>query len=229
MWSVEYRKCSVPSTMSANSLNRRCSYATARSCQYHCLPNTGWKRRPSDGCLRSMDLSELFYGLTYDKIYFERHLMTPVLKHRYRNRGARNLYRSSKRHVLVCHCCLVVGAARSLRKSAAPGIQEFDPVGVDEIPVVLGSRLFVVPRLRALPAFEINAGAFVKVFAGDLCQATEGLHGKPFRVFLRCAVFVLPSFRGGDGKLRYGRSLLAVLNFRITAEISDQQNLLHGV
>ena len=41
---------------------------------------------------------------------------------------------------------------------AGPGIQELDPVDVDEIPVVFGTRLFVVPRLRALPAFEINAG-----------------------------------------------------------------------
>ena len=39
-----------------------------------------------------------------------------------------------------------------------PGIQELDPVDVDEIPVVFGTRLFVVPRFRALPAFEINAG-----------------------------------------------------------------------
>src|ERR1039457_5917022 len=65
--------------MSANSLSRRCSCATVRSYQYHCLPNTGWKRRPSDGCLRSTDLSELLYGLTYDTICFECHLMAPVL------------------------------------------------------------------------------------------------------------------------------------------------------
>ncbi len=41
---------------------------------------------------------------------------------------------------------------------AGPGIQELDPVDVDEIPVVLGTRLFVVPRLRSLPALHINAG-----------------------------------------------------------------------
>ena len=39
----------------------------------------------------------------------------------------------------------------------APGVQELDPIDVDEIPIVLGTRLFVVPRLRALPAFEIDA------------------------------------------------------------------------
>src|SRR5664279_5116288 len=112
---------------------------------------------------------------------------------------------------------------------AGPGIQELDPVDVDEIPIVLRARLFVVPRLRTLPAFEINAGAFVKVFAGDLCQAIEGFYGKPLRMFLRFAAPVLPSFSGGDGELCDGRTLLAVLHLRITAEISDQQNLLHGV
>jgi hypothetical protein len=48
-------------------------------------------------------------------------------------------------------------------------------------------------------------------------------------MFLQFAVFVLPSFRGGDGELRDGRTLLAVLHLRITAEISDQHNFLHGV
>src|ERR1017187_1894925 len=33
----------------------------------------------------------------------------------------------------------------------SPGIQELNPVDVDEIPKVLGIRLFVVPRLGALP------------------------------------------------------------------------------
>ena len=41
---------------------------------------------------------------------------------------------------------------------AGPGIEELNPVDVDEISVVLGTRLFVVPRLRALPALHINAG-----------------------------------------------------------------------
>ena len=57
-----------------------------------------------------------------------------------------------------------------------------------------------------------------------ICTST-----KPLRVFLQCTALVLPSFRGGDGKLRYGRSLLAVLHLRITTEISNQQNLLHGI
>ena len=104
----------------------------------------------------------------------------------------------------------------------APGIQKLNPIDVDEVPVVLGTCLFVVPRLSTLPAFEINAGAFMQVLADDLCPPTESFGGKPLRVFLQYAALVLPSFRGGDGELRDGRSLLAVFHLRITAEIPDQ-------
>src|SRR5271157_2787390 len=75
---------------------------------------------------------------------------------------------------------------------AGPGIQELDRVDVDEIPVVFGTRLFVVPRFCALPAFEINAGTFVQVLSDDFCQPTQSLHGKPLRVFLQFAALVLP-------------------------------------
>ena len=76
---------------------------------------------------------------------------------------------------------------------------------------MLGTRPRVVPGFGTFAAFEINAGAFVKVFAGDLCQAIKGFHCEPFRMFLQFAVCVLPSFSRGDGKLRDGRSLLAVI------------------
>src|SRR5664279_3998328 len=95
---------------------------------------------------------------------------------------------------------------------AGPGIQKLDPVDIDEIPEVLGTRLFIVPRLGALPTLHVYAGSFAEVFADDLRTAAEGLYGKPLRVFLRFAVFVLPSFSGCDGKLRNGRTLLAVLH-----------------
>ena len=132
-------------------------------------------------------------------------------------------------HVLVSRRCLVLGAFRRYLMTilVALGIEELDPVDVDEVPVVLGARLLVVPRFRTFAAFEVDAGTFVKMFAGDLCPAAEGLYGKPLRVFLQFAVLVLPSFGGGDGELRDGRSLLAVLHLGITAKISNQHNLLH--
>src|SRR5208337_2720297 len=167
----------------------------------------------------------------HDTIWFECYLMRTALRTRRGTDGRRNRDRSSKRRFLVSHCCLFRGAFGGIPMavSVSPGIEELNPVGIDDVPVALGTRLFVVPRLRALPALHINAGAFVKVFAGDLCQSIKGFHGKPLRVFLRFAVLILPSFCSGDGELRDGRTLLAVLHLRITTEISDQQNLLHGV
>src|SRR5271166_4153868 len=96
---------------------------------------------------------------THDTIWFECHLMRTGLSTRRVPDGCRNRDRSSKRHLLVGHCALFRGAFGGITMAvpAGPGIQELDPVDVDEIPVVLGSRLFVVPRLRTLPAFEINA------------------------------------------------------------------------
>lgn len=118
-----------------------------------------------------------------------------------------------ERHFFVGQVCRVlVAPGWSLRPvSVALRIEELNPVGTDEIPTVLGTCLFVVPRLRAPPALHINAGAFAKVFAGDLCQAIQGVHGEPFRMFLQFAVFVFPLFSRGHGKLRDGRSLLAVI------------------
>src|SRR5271166_3199247 len=161
---------------------------------------------------------------THDTIWFECHLMRTLLSTRRVTDGRRNRDRSSKRHLLVSHCCLFRSAFGGITMAvpADPGIQELDPVDVDEIPVVFGTRLFVVPGLRTFTAFEINAGTFMKVLADDLCPPTESFHGKPFRMFLRFAVFVLPSFRSGERELCDGGTLLAVFHLRITAEISDQ-------
>src|SRR5271166_1296066 len=166
---------------------------------------------------------------THDTIWFECHLMRTVLSKGRVTDGRRNRDRSSKRHLLLSRCCLFRGAFGGITMAvpAGHGIQELDPVDVDEIPVVFGTRLFVVPRFRALPAFEINAGTFVQVLPDDLCQPTKSLHSKPLRVFLQFAALVLPSFRSRDGKLRYGCSLLAVFHIRITAEIPDQHYFLH--
>ena len=96
----------------------------------------------------------------HDTIWFECHLMRTALSTRRGTDGRRNRDRSSKRRSLVSHCCLFRGAFGGIPMAVpvAFRIKELNPVGVDEIPVVLGARLFVVPRLRTLPAFEINAG-----------------------------------------------------------------------
>src|SRR5450631_3367620 len=77
---------------------------------------------------------------------------------------------ASERHLWVCHRALFGGGFDGIRITvpAAPGIQELNPIDVDEIPVVLGTRLFVVPRLRALPTLHVYARSFAEVFADYL-------------------------------------------------------------
>jgi hypothetical protein len=57
---------------------------------------------------------------------------------------------------------------------------------VSSEPLSAGSR-WPFPRLSTFPAFEINARTFVQILADDFCPPTEGLHGKPLRVFLQFA------------------------------------------
>ena len=45
----------------------------------------------------------------------------------------------------------------------ALGIEKLDFVGVDKVPIVLASGLFVVLGLGALAAFEVDATAFMEV------------------------------------------------------------------
>lgn len=80
---------------------------------------------------------------------------------------------------------LVAGAANRLampipvRVAIAFGIEKLDFVGVDEVPVVFAARLLVVPGLGAPTAFEVDAVAFVEVFADHLGSAAESFHSEP--------------------------------------------------
>jgi len=49
--------------------------------------------------------------------------------------------------------------------SVSSGIEELNPVGIDEVPVMLVASPFVVPRLGALPTLHVYAGSFAEVFA----------------------------------------------------------------
>ena len=95
--------------------------------------------------------------------------------------------------------------------SVSPGIEELNPVCIDEVLVVLCARLFVVPGPCTLSALDVNPRAFVQVFADDLCKPRKGLYGEPLRVFLQSSAPVCPPFGGCNGELRDCRTLLAVL------------------
>jgi len=86
--------------------------------------------------------------------------------------------------------------------------------------VVLCACLFVVPGLCTLAALDINARAFVQVFADNLGKPSEGLYGEPFCVFLQPSVFACPSFARCYRKLCHRRTRLAVLHLGIAPEVA---------
>ena len=98
-------------------------------------------------------------SVAHDTICFECLLITSVHNTRRGTDGRRNRHRSSKRHFLVSHCCLFRGAFRAIPMAvlAGPGIQKLDPVDVDDIPVVFGTRLLVVPGFGTLATLHVNA------------------------------------------------------------------------
>ena len=95
-----------------------------------------------------------------------------------------------ERYVVGHRPSVVPCPARFFVTFAVPlGIEELNPIRIDEVSVVLCARLLVIPRFCSLTAFYVNAGTFVKAVADDLRLATKGFHGEPFRVFLQLAVF----------------------------------------
>ena len=106
--------------------------------------------------------------------------------------------------------------------------QELDLVGINERHVLLAAGLLVIPRFGPLPAFEEDPAAFVEVFGHDLGAFAKRLDVEPLGVFLRLAGTVLPTFVAGDGEGGDGCATRGVLHFRVSAQISDQQSLLHG-
>ena len=80
-----------------------------------------------------------------------------------------------------------------------------------------------------MPAFEKDPAAFVQMFGNDLGAFAEGLDVEPLGVFLRLAGSVLSAFGAGNGESGDGCATRGVLHFRVLAQISDQQSLLHGV
>jgi len=104
-----------------------------------------------------------------------------------------------------------------------------DLVGVDICHVFLVAGLLVIPGLGPLPAFEKDPAAFMEVLGHDLGAFAKGLDVEPLSVFLWFAGTVLPAFGAGDGEGGDGCATSGLLHFRVFAQVSDQQSLLHGV
>ena len=89
-----------------------------------------------------------------DTIWFECHVMRQCLPHAEEPMDVGNRDRLSEGHFLFSHCCLFRGAFGGLPMAVSPalGIEELDPVDVDELPAMpsicafsSGMRLWLLP------------------------------------------------------------------------------------
>jgi NADP-dependent 3-hydroxy acid dehydrogenase YdfG len=77
-------------------------------------------------------------------------------------------------------------------------------------------------------AFDVDRRAFFKVLAHDLGQAAEERDAVPFgQLFLFAGLAVLRLVRGGDRDVRDGVAARHVADFRIAAEVADDDDLVN--
>ena len=88
----------------------------------------------------------------------------------------------------------------------------------------------VLPFAGLELAFEIDLGALAQILLGDLAQAlVEDRDIVPFGLFAPLAgVLVAPAFAGGDAQVGDRAAVLHVADFRVGAEIADQNDLVDG-
>src|SRR5690606_16339813 len=97
-----------------------------------------------------------------------------------------------------------------------------DDLGGVTVGAVLG-----LPLPGAQTALNVYLRALAQVLASDLGQAVEKHHGVPLGALLHLtALLVLPGFAGGDGDVGDGSAGRHVADFRILAEVTDQNDLV---
>src|SRR5664279_3180538 len=88
--------------------------------------------------------------------------------------------------------------------------------------------VLVLPFARLQRAFQINLRALLEILLDDLAQALiEDDDPVPLGFFLALAGgLVAPAFRGGDAEIGDRPAVLSAANFRIFAEIADQDHFV---
>jgi hypothetical protein len=88
--------------------------------------------------------------------------------------------------------------------------------------------VLVLPLARAQAAFDVDLRAFLQVLAGDFGKAAEERDAVPLGGFLLLAArLVFPRFRGRDADVRHRIAARQVFGFRVSAEIANDDHLVH--
>src|SRR5206468_7542996 len=78
-------------------------------------------------------------------------------------------------------------------------------------------------------AFEIDLRALAQIILGHPAEVlVEDHHLVPFGAFLPLAVLALPALRGGDAHVDDLAAVVERTRFRVRAQITDQDHLVHA-
>src|SRR5215470_12150921 len=112
--------------------------------------------------------------------------------------------------------------------TVATATQQYKIVGNNFGAIFFLAALLVFPTGSLEPAFNIDLGAFLYVLAHDLSQPLPGNNIVPFRTVLPFPAFIFVALVSRQAELRYGNTAGCVFNFRIFAEISNENDFVYA-
>src|SRR5438552_7675582 len=120
-------------------------------------------------------------------------------------------------------------AARAAAAAIEHGQARVEPLQHHLGRIFLDASL-VGPFARLQLALDVNLGALLQILLGDLAEPfIEDDHAVPLGLFLALAGgLVAPAFGGRDAQIGDRPPVLGTPDFRILAEISDQNHLVHA-
>ena len=105
-------------------------------------------------------------------------------------------------------------------------IKELDVLG-DHLGAIVLYLALIFPRAIMKPPFNVDHLPLRKLLVTDLGQFIPRNDGMPGRLFVVSSALIFPAAVGCHGKGRHGCALWGIVHLRVTAEPSDERNLIH--
>src|SRR5439155_2020074 len=105
-------------------------------------------------------------------------------------------------------------------------IKELDFLG-DNLGAIVLYLAFILPRAIMKPPFNIHHLPLPKLLVTDLGQHVLRNDGMPGRLLVVCSALIFPAAVGCHGKGRHCCALRGIVHLRVTAEPSDEGNLIN--
>jgi hypothetical protein len=125
----------------------------------------------------------------------------------------------------ICCCRHRCRGRRRFRRRTIPDNFQFASHYLGGIPILAG---FVLPFAGAVLPFDINPRTLSEVLGDYFGEVAEEDHPVPFGAFLLLAgLLIFPPFGSGDIHVGDGFAILGIANFRVRAEVAENEGFLH--